>query len=226
MTQAPRDHEIRQIVEYWNQQARSYDEQFDHIPGSSDEQAAWDRVVTMVTGNHSQLSVLDVGTGTGFLALELAARGHRVVGINLSPEMLAIARKKAVLRGFGVTFELGDAEQPSFPDGSFDLIISRHVFWALNDQSATLEHWFQLLRRGGNVAILDGDWCTCSPADPAARRSPSVDEVLASVVAHGYVDVQHDGLTDLSEALNQRASLEGCPPDHFQRYLVWGRRPA
>jgi ubiquinone/menaquinone biosynthesis C-methylase UbiE len=216
---------IREVSDYWNSQAETYDEQFDHAIGSDEERAAWTRVFDTVTGNRDSLDVLDVGTGTGFLALELAAGGHRVVGIDLSPEMLSIARNKAAGRGLEVTFELGDAEQPSFPNSSFDLIISRHLFWALTDQSATLERWFHILRPDGHLAILDGDWCISSPADPAAPRSPSVDEVHATVEAHRFVDVRRDELTDLSEALNKRASLEGCPPDHFQRYLIWGRRP-
>lgn len=214
-----------EIAAYWDGQAGSYDEQFDHKAGSPEEQAAWNRVLQLVTDGVSSLWVLDVGTGTGFLALELAARGHSVVGIDLSSEMLARARRKAADNSLSVAFDLGDAERPAYPDETFDLIISRHVFWALSDQPAALREWRRLLHPGGYVAILDGDWCTSTPAEPSASRYPASDAVRSIVAAHGFVDVKSDELTDLKNALVARAARERQPFDQYERYLVWGRRP-
>jgi ubiquinone/menaquinone biosynthesis C-methylase UbiE len=217
---------VREIREYWDGQADSYDDQFDHTIGSSDERAVWERIFTLVTGSRTDLRILDLGTGTGFLALELARRGHRVTGIDLSPEMLEMARTKAIEEGLSVDFEPGDAEQPVFPNGSFDLVISRHLFWAMTDQAATLSAWHRILRAGGCLAILDGDWCTDTPEHSGSSRTPTAEDVRDVVQASEFTSVHIDKLADLSEALNRRASTEGRDIDHFQRYLVRAYRAA
>src|SRR6202035_4410761 len=99
--------------------------------GSPAERAAWDRILDLVVPSGGPFDALDCGCGTGFLSLELAARGHRVNGIDFAPAMLAEARRKSAARGLSVRFEEGDAEQLSFAPASFDLVISRHVLWTL-----------------------------------------------------------------------------------------------
>jgi SAM-dependent methyltransferase len=215
---------MESIAEYWNRQASSYDEQFDHTIGSLEEQAAWDRVFDIVTGNRNHLDVLDAGTGTGFLALALASRGHRVVGIDLSPEMLVRARRNAAEQRLDAAFELGDAERPDFAPETFDLIISRHVFWSLSDHAGVLVEWLRQLRPGGCLAILDGDWDAVDPAETNAPASGTAKSVRAIVAAHGYVDVCVDELGDLSDALDARAAHEGRSIPRYARYLVWGHR--
>ncbi|OAT79284.1 class I SAM-dependent methyltransferase [Desulfotomaculum copahuensis] len=65
------------------------------------------------------MEVLDACTGTGIMALELAARGARVTGIDFSPAMLARAVKK--VNGQPVVFRLADATKMDFTDESFDV---------------------------------------------------------------------------------------------------------
>ena len=67
---------------------------------------------------------LDVGWGTGELALLAAATGANVTGADLSPELVETAKRQAGERGVDVTFEVGDAESLPFPDQSFDIVTS------------------------------------------------------------------------------------------------------
>jgi SAM-dependent methyltransferase len=67
-------------------------------------------------------TVLDIGCGTGRHAIELAARGYQVTGVDLSEAQLARAREKAVAAGVSVGFRQGDARELAF-DGEFDLAI-------------------------------------------------------------------------------------------------------
>ncbi len=73
-------------------------------------------------------SILDICTGTGQIALRCAARGATVVGIDISNDMLACARRKAA--GFSVEFRRMDARHLEFPDGHFDGVV---LSFALHD---------------------------------------------------------------------------------------------
>src|ERR1051325_2011951 len=118
-----------QVAQHWDRRAAHFDEDFGHSIATSAERAAWDRILDLVSPPGRVLDALDAGCGTGFLSLELAARGHRVTGVDFAPAMLEAARRKAAAQGLAVRFEEGDAENLPFPPGSFDLAISRHVLW-------------------------------------------------------------------------------------------------
>src|SRR5438309_7838010 len=75
--------------------------------------------------------VLDVATGTGYVALAAASLGHRVTAIDLAPAMLDELVATASARQLAVDVGLGDAVAPTFPPASFDAVTSRHVLWTL-----------------------------------------------------------------------------------------------
>jgi ubiquinone/menaquinone biosynthesis C-methylase UbiE len=104
--------------------------------------------------------VLDVGCGTGSLAVLLAGAGHRVSGVDSSAAMLAAARTKAAAAGLAVGFVHGDAGDPPFPPASVDVVLCRHVLWALDDPAAALGAWVRLLRPGGRLVLVEGRWGT------------------------------------------------------------------
>ena len=75
------------------------------------------------------LDVLDIGCGTGFLSLLLAAERHRVTAVDVAPTMLARARDKAEAQGLVIRFIEADIETLDLPAASQDLIVERHVIW-------------------------------------------------------------------------------------------------
>jgi ubiquinone/menaquinone biosynthesis C-methylase UbiE len=101
---------------------------------------------------------LDLGCGTGNLALRLAARRHRVTGVDLSPEMLDVARGKAP-PGATLNWVQGGAVElvDCFPPASFDTIASVLMFSELSpaEQAETLRQGHRLLRAGGQLLIAD-----------------------------------------------------------------------
>ena len=82
------------------------------------------RVLANMVGRIQDRHILDVGTGTGRVALLLAHGAAKVTAIDASEEMLAIARKRAEDELVKIRFERGDAHALDFPDRSFDAVVS------------------------------------------------------------------------------------------------------
>jgi demethylmenaquinone methyltransferase / 2-methoxy-6-polyprenyl-1,4-benzoquinol methylase len=102
--------------------------------------------------------VLDVATGTGAVALELVQRhGCSVVGLDRSPEMLAVARRRVAGCGLGAKIELheGRAEELPFADGAFDAVTFTYLLRYVDDPSATIRELARVVRPGGTVASLE-----------------------------------------------------------------------
>src|SRR5436190_15764864 len=147
-----------QVAAHWGRRAAGFDADFGHSIRTPAERAAWDRILGLVVGGRGALDTLDAGCGTGFLSLELAARGHRVTGIDFAPAMLAEARRKAAAQSLAVRFEEADAEQLPFPTASFDLVMSRHVLWTLPHPEAAVDEWVRVLRPGGRLVSMDSQF--------------------------------------------------------------------
>ena len=107
-------------------------------------------------GEH--LRILDVGTGCGFFTVLLAKLGHQVTGIDLTPAMIEKARIIAAERNVQADFEVMDAEHPDFPDGTFDVIVSRNLTWTLPHPAEAYGEWLRVLKDGGVILNFDADY--------------------------------------------------------------------
>jgi SAM-dependent methyltransferase len=105
------------------------------------------------------MRVLDIGTGPGDVAAESAERGAEVVGLDFAEAMVTLASRTHP----GLTFVVGDAQNPPFADRSFDAIVGNFTFHHLSDQRRALASWRRLLRPGGWLALTAWDV-------PAANR--------------------------------------------------------
>jgi arsenite methyltransferase len=153
--------------------------------------------------------VLDVGCGPGFYSRELLDQvgpEGAVTGIDQSPQMLAVAKRRS--EGFGnARFQEGDATALPVESDEFDRALSVQVLEYVADVPRALAEMHRALRPGGRVVIWDVDWATVSwhseDPDRMARvlaawdqhlAHPSLPRTLAaSLTAAGFEDVRMDG---------------------------------
>lgn len=108
--------------------------------------------------------VLDMGSGAGHCALAFAPHVTRVRGIDVTPEMVAVANGLARQRGLtNVSFEHGDVERLPFEDAVFDRVTSRLSAHHYADPQRALAEAFRVLRPGGMFVLVD----SAAPEDAA-----------------------------------------------------------
>lgn len=161
------------IAKRWNEGSNEYDSHVSHGIHSIKEKDAWIAVLGSVLPKEP-LHVLDVGCGTGAMGLLLAEMGHAVSGIDLSEGMMAVGREKSHATNLSMTFQECDAENPPFADGTFDVVINRHLLWTLPHPVTALENWYRVLKPSGTLIVIDGLWDDGSPPISAMRRKLSM----------------------------------------------------
>ncbi|MET8076188.1 class I SAM-dependent methyltransferase [Streptomyces sp. NPDC005303] len=174
----------------WDAEAGSFDEEPDHGLRDPEVRAAWaERLRGWLPGRACDL--LDLGCGTGSLSLLAAEQGHRVTGVDLSLAMVELARAK--LAGRDAVFLVGDAAMPPVGEQRFDVVLVRHVLWALPDPGRVLRRWWGLLRPGGRLVLVEGVW--------------------------GEAGISAEVLTGLAEPLAGHVRVEPLSEDS----LLWGK---
>ena len=176
-----RTHDRRAL---WDAEAATFDDEPHHSLDDPLLRSVWWDVLEPVLPR-PPARVADLGCGTGSLSVLLAERGHDVVGVDVSPRMLDRARAKAAAHGVDVTFVLGDAGAP--PVEQVDVVLTRHVVWALDDLPAALDRWFSLLAPGGRLVLVEGRWHT---------GAGIAGDLLAGYVARPGVTVEVTALDD------------------------------
>ena len=174
----------------WDAEAAAFDEAPDHGLLDAHVRAAW-RDLLLGVLPPSPADVVDLGCGTGSLAVLLAEHGYAVDALDFSPAMVARASAKvagaaAPVRDL-VTVRQGDAADPGLAPASVDVVLCRHVLWALPDPAHAVRRWAAALRPGGRLVLVEGDWSTGAGLT-AARCAEIVGESCASVVVRHLPD--------------------------------------
>ena len=139
----------------WNEHALTYEEK--HHGFRKDERSAWKAVLARELGEDHSQQVLDVGTGTGFLALMAAEMGFPCTGIDFSTGMLDVAKKHAREQNLQITFIQGKIEKLPFADQTFDVVMNRSVLWTLLHPEVIMKEWLRVLKNGGSLICFHSE---------------------------------------------------------------------
>jgi ubiquinone/menaquinone biosynthesis C-methylase UbiE len=99
--------------------------------------------------------VLDVATGSGNAAISAARRFCEVTGMDLAPESIEHARRRAAAEGMDIAFEVGDAEDLSYPDASFDAVLSTFGVMFCPRQERAAGELLRVCRPGGKIGLAN-----------------------------------------------------------------------
>ncbi|MEG3437281.1 methyltransferase domain-containing protein [Pannus brasiliensis CCIBt3594] len=155
------------VREQYNQLATRYDRRWHrYISNTLSFLKIWARIAPTD-------SVLDVACGTGEFERLISRENpaQNMVGVDISEEMLKIARQK--LQSYAnVRFQCASASALPFPDASFDTVISANAFHYFDDPNVALREMKRVLKPNGNLIILD--WCkdflACRICDRVLQR--------------------------------------------------------
>lgn len=149
-----------EIKAYWSGRAATFDLQPGHEIFSEAERRAWHALIARHLGSGNGRTALDLASGTGVVSHLLDDLGFTVTGLDWAEPMLERSRAKAKERGRKIRFVLGDAENTYEDDASFDVVVTRHLVWTLVDPAAAFAEWLRVLKPGGRLLVIDGDFVT------------------------------------------------------------------
>ncbi len=134
------------IGEYWNGRAPSFDEEH-----NTEDRQAWTDVLATLLGPDKNASVVDLGTGTGFLANLTALMGFPSIGVDISRAMLDLAVSNARAVDSPAVYMYGNVLDLPFVDATVDYIVNARLLWTLIRPDDALREWTRILKPGGKV---------------------------------------------------------------------------
>lgn len=184
----------QRVKTYWTQRSHDFGSVRKNELGNEIGEK-WLREINVHLPERKSLTILDVGTGTGFFAVLLAQQGHRVEGIDLTPAMLEEARNLSAQRILDITFREMDAQNLSYGDESFDVVISRNLTWTLPDPERAYAEWFRVLKPDGVLLNYDAEYAAHVRSHSTQNRKVSPDSPYGHVGMTDALQQENDEIT-------------------------------
>ena len=157
-TYHPEAGEIKnRIVNYWTKRSHEFSDLREREQASETGHAWLTEILRHLPEDRS-LNILNVGCGTGMFALMLSELGHHATGIDLTGHMVCHAQDLAKKHHSTAQFFCMDAENPDFPDQTFDVVLTRNLTWTLPHPDQAYRQWFRMLKSGGILLNFDADY--------------------------------------------------------------------
>ena len=212
----------QRVKNYWTQRSHDFGSVRKNELGNEMGEK-WLQEINVHLPERKSLTILDVGTGTGFFAVLLAQQGHRVEGIDLTPAMLEEARNLSAQRNLDITFREMDAQNLSYGDESFDVVISRNLTWTLPDPERAYAEWFRVLKPGGVLLNFDAEYAAHVRSHSVQNRKVAPDSPYGHVGMTDALQQENDAITlsmDIGQARPEwdgevltRVGFQSCQTD-------------
>ena len=205
-------------------------EELDSIPAGANMGLSCGNPTAFATLRPGEV-VVDLGCGGGldvFLAAQKVGPSGKAIGIDMTPDMIALARRNAARGGPGgapvsnVEFHLANIDQLPLPDESVDCIISNCVINLAADKPAVFREMFRVLKPGGRVAVSDIALKKPLPRDIGSNLSAYVRCVAGAILIEDYrrelaaAGFGHIHVADSGADLNAYSKVDGqagcCAP--------------
>ena len=194
---------MNEIESYWTRRADS----FAYGQFTDDNEKRWMGVITREFPDRDNLKILDIGTGPGFFAINLAKRGYDVTAVDYTPAMLEEAKKNAGEYRDKICFQQMDAQNLAFPDETFDVVVSRNLTWNLENPQKAYREWHRVLKMGGVMLNFDAGWYEYLFDDKKAELFRKDRENVANA---GYFDYNGYAESDKMEEISRNLILSRC----------------
>jgi ubiquinone/menaquinone biosynthesis C-methylase UbiE len=179
------------------------------------------RVLGVASGARSGDRILDVGSGTGYfvrMLADIAGPRGSVVGVDAAPEMIAHASSRS-RSAANVSFEVGSAGALSFPDSSFDVVVSsltmHHV--AAAEQLAAVQEMRRVLRPGGRLLIAEFQapaghaWKLLLGPTGLTAMGHAVPHVEGLVVVAGFTEIERGTVPPVLQYIRATRPITSIP---------------
>lgn len=171
--------------------------------------------------------VLDIGTGPGFIAAEMAESvgpSGAVLGVDISESMLALAHQRCAGKAM-VDLKVGNATQLPVPDAHFDAAVSVQVYEYVSAVEIALAELYRVLRPGGRAAIISTDWHSIAWNATDEERMQRVLTAWAGHCAHADLPrTLRPKLLSAGFAMRQQQVVPlfnlTCDPNTFSYHLI------
>lgn len=164
-----------------------------------------------------ELHILEVGTGPGFFAIILAEAGFRVTAIDLTPSMLEEAKQNAAFLANKIDFQEMNAEELTFPDNTFDCIVTRNLTWNLPHPQTAYAEWSRVLKPGGLLLNFDANWYNYL-FDETAKAGYEQDR--ANTADKGFRDQNVGENFDVMEDIARRIPLSSVRRPNWDKEVL------
>ncbi|GIW15863.1 MAG: hypothetical protein KatS3mg063_1716 [Tepidiforma sp.] len=170
--------------------------------------------------------VLDLGSGGGidcFLAAKMVGPAGRVIGVDMTPEMIRLARKNAEKVGApNVEFRLGEIENLPVADESVDVIISNCVINLSPDKPRVFREAFRVLKPGGRLQVSDIVWTRPVPEEIRSDMEKWAGCIAGALLESEYLDhIRAAGFVDVTSVATEYPGGKG-----IASAAVTARKPA
>ncbi|AET68428.1 methylase involved in ubiquinone/menaquinone biosynthesis [Desulfosporosinus orientis DSM 765] len=197
---------IEKIGAYWDERSSVFDKEHD-----TEDLNAWSCSLEKLLGPDKSKSVLDLGTGTGFLANLTARLGYPSLGIDISQEMMSYALRHAKTVGSNAVYMKGSVLDLPFMDNTADYIINARLIWTIVEPDISIQEWFRVVKPGGKIfcfnRMKEGVGLTSKKESIYENeevdkhllvKTARMDELMDLLTRNGFVDVQIEKLPGLT----------------------------